>query len=192
MTHRRLWAFPPPVAKIAVASALHDGLRARELYVGAKTLGEREVRAADQQESKLRLNQFLGALCVPASSDIDFIGILRLRADTVFNGVTFGERGKRQRHGLSHVRGFFRPPPLFAEATIHIAQSLAHECARAFLAQFCLKGFDERNQDLSLYLGLFDDGDVHASSSLQLIQPGQRPSSPFLRNLSSDEVERAL
>ena len=29
-----------------------------------------------------------------------------------------------------------------------------------------LKGFDERNQDLSLYLGLFYDGDAHASLSL--------------------------
>jgi hypothetical protein len=34
---------------------LHDGLSARELYVGAKSFGEREVRAADQQESQLRL-----------------------------------------------------------------------------------------------------------------------------------------
>src|ERR1700730_8613720 len=107
MTHRRLWAFPPPVAKIAVASALHDGLRARELYVGAKTLGEREVRAADQQESKLGLTQLLVELCVPASSDIDLVGILRLRANAIVDGVTFSERGKRQRHVLSHVLGFF-------------------------------------------------------------------------------------
>ena len=117
----RLSVFLSPVAKIAVARALHDGLCERELYVGAKTLGEREVRAADQQESKLRLTQLPVELCVPASSDIDLIGILRLRADTVFNGVTFGERGKRQRHVLPHVRGFFRLPPLFAEATINIA-----------------------------------------------------------------------
>jgi hypothetical protein len=98
-----------------VARALHDGLCARELYVGAKTLGEGEVRAADQQESKLGLTQLLVELCVPASSDIDLIGILRLSADTVCNGITFGELGKRQRHVLSHVGGFIRPPPLFAE-----------------------------------------------------------------------------
>jgi hypothetical protein len=30
----------------------------------------------------------------------------------------------------------------------------------------CLKGFDERNQDPSLHLGLFYDGDAHASLSL--------------------------
>src|ERR1700694_2321822 len=101
-----------------MAGALHDGLRAREPYVGAKPLGEREVQAADQQESKLRLTQLLVELCVPASSDIDLVGILRLRADPVVDGVTFGERGKRQRHVLSHVPGFFRPPPLLAEATI--------------------------------------------------------------------------
>jgi len=44
-----------PVAKVAVAGALHDGLRARELYVGTKSLGRSEVRTADQQESELRL-----------------------------------------------------------------------------------------------------------------------------------------
>src|ERR1700676_1812070 len=117
MTRMRLSVFLPPVAKIAVARALHDGLCERELYVGAKTLSEREVRAADQQESKLRLTQLLVELCVRASSAIDLIGILTLRADTVFNGVTFGERGKRQRHVPSQVGGFFRPPPLFAKAT---------------------------------------------------------------------------
>ena len=31
---------PPLIAKIAVAGALHDGLRARELYVGTTSLGE--------------------------------------------------------------------------------------------------------------------------------------------------------
>jgi hypothetical protein len=121
LTRMRLSVFLPLVAKIAMAGALHDGLRARELYVRAKTLGEREVRAADQQESKLRFTQLLVELCVPASSDIDLIGILRLGADTVVEGATFGERGKRQRHALSHVLGFFRPPPLLAEATINIA-----------------------------------------------------------------------
>src|SRR5436190_10145445 len=96
-TRERLSFFLPPVAKIAVTGALHDGLSARELYVGAKTLGEREVRAADQQESKLGLTQLLVELCVPASRDIDLVGISRLRADTVVDGVTFGERGKRPR-----------------------------------------------------------------------------------------------
>jgi len=147
---------------------LHDGLCACELYVRAKPLGEREVQAADKQESKLRLTQLLKELCVQASGDIDLIGILRLRANTVVDGFTFGERGKRQRHILAHVPGFSRPPPLFAEATINIAESLEDKCVRAFLAQFRLKGLDERNQDLSLYLGLFDDGYAHASSSLQL------------------------
>ena len=39
----------------------------------------------------------------------------------LFDGVTFGERGKRRAHVLSHVLGFLRLPPLFAEATIDIA-----------------------------------------------------------------------
>ena len=73
---RRLSIFLPPVAKIAVAGALHDGLCAREPHAGAKSLGKREVRAADKQESKLRLVQLLVELCVLASGDIDLVGIL--------------------------------------------------------------------------------------------------------------------
>ena len=41
-----------------MASALHDSLRARELYVGAESLGHGEVRAADQQETEFRLISF--------------------------------------------------------------------------------------------------------------------------------------
>ena len=56
-----------------------------------------------------------------------------------------------------------RPPPLLAEAAIDIAERLADKRVRALLAQFRLQGLDERNQHLSLYLGLLYDGDVHAS-----------------------------
>ena len=80
--------FLPPVAKIVVAGALHDGLSPCELDVGAETLGEREVQAADQQESKLGPTQLLAELSVPASGDIDVIGILRLCADGVVDSVT--------------------------------------------------------------------------------------------------------
>jgi hypothetical protein len=59
MTQRRLSVLLPPVAKIAVGGALHDCLCAREPHVGAKPLDKREVRAADKQESKLRLAQLL-------------------------------------------------------------------------------------------------------------------------------------
>jgi hypothetical protein len=69
-----------------VAGALLDGLSAREFCV-AKSIGEREVQAADQQESKLGLTQLLKELCVPAFGDIDLIGILRLCADTVSSTV---------------------------------------------------------------------------------------------------------
>src|SRR5262245_54826310 len=117
----RLSVLLPPVAKIAVARTLHDGLCARELYVWVKALGEREIQAADQQESKLRLTQLLVELCVPASRDFDVIGILRLRADARVDGVTFGERGERRRHVISHMLGLFRPPPLSAEVAINFA-----------------------------------------------------------------------
>jgi hypothetical protein len=59
-----------------VAGTLHDGLRARELYVGTKSLCRSEIRTADQQESELRLAQFLVELSVPASRNIDLKGIL--------------------------------------------------------------------------------------------------------------------
>lgn len=59
-----------------MAGALHDGLRARELYVGTESLGCGEVRIADQQESKLRLTEFLLELGIPASGNFDFEGIL--------------------------------------------------------------------------------------------------------------------
>src|SRR5262245_7911411 len=152
----------PPVAKITVACALHNGLSARELDVRAKTLGKREVGAADQQESKLWLTQLLVELCVAASRDIDLIGILRLRADSVVDGVSLGEGGKRQRHVLPDMLGCFRTPPLFAEATINVAESLTDKGVRAFLTQFRLQRFDEGNQDLCLYLGLLYDRDIHA------------------------------
>jgi hypothetical protein len=48
----------PPVSEIAMGRALHDGLRARELDLAAKSSGRIEVRAADQQEAELRLTQF--------------------------------------------------------------------------------------------------------------------------------------
>ena len=60
---------------------LEPGLRIR-----AKTLGERKVQATDQQESKVRLTQFLVELRVAAPSDIDLIGVLRLRATPLLFG----------------------------------------------------------------------------------------------------------
>ena len=90
-TDLKLSVFLTLVAKIAMARTLHNGLCARELYLGAKTLGERGVRAADQQESELARPAPCRTL---RTSDC---------ADTVVDGVTFGERGKRQRQILPHV-----------------------------------------------------------------------------------------
>jgi hypothetical protein len=61
------------------AGALHDGLRARELYVGTKSLGRSEVRTADQQESELRLTQLLVELSVPTSRKMPVIWRLARR-----------------------------------------------------------------------------------------------------------------
>src|SRR5262249_39232055 len=60
-----------PVAKIAVGGALHDGLRARELYVWAKALGEREIHAADEQKPQLGIAHLLVELSVAASRNIN-------------------------------------------------------------------------------------------------------------------------
>jgi hypothetical protein len=66
----------PLVPKVAVAGTLHDGLRARELYVGSKSLSRSEVRTADQQESELQLTQLLVELSVPTSRNVDLESIL--------------------------------------------------------------------------------------------------------------------
>lgn len=65
-----------PVPEVAVAGALHDGLRARELDVGIKSLGRREVGTADQQEAKLRFTQFLVELSVATPRNVDREGVL--------------------------------------------------------------------------------------------------------------------
>src|SRR5262249_10409849 len=150
------------VPKVTVASALHDGLRARELYVGIKPIGHGEVRAADQQESELRLAQLLVELSVPASRNIDLEGILRLLAHSIIERVLAGECCERRRHDLPEVLLILRPPELFAVATIDVAQGPSNEGVRSLLAQFCLQGLHERNQDLSLAFGLLNDGNVHA------------------------------
>jgi hypothetical protein len=59
-----------------VARTLHDGLRAREFYVGTKPLRHVEVRAADQQEAKVWLTQLLVELRVSASGNVDVKDIM--------------------------------------------------------------------------------------------------------------------
>ena len=47
--------FRPPEAKVAMGSALHDRLRARELDIRIKSVGDSEVGGADQEEAEFRL-----------------------------------------------------------------------------------------------------------------------------------------
>src|SRR5579864_7332479 len=82
------------IAKIAMAGALHDGLCARELDVGIKSLGRVEVRAADQQEAKLGLTEFLVEFGKFASRNIDLERILRLLDHTVIESVIAGIGGE--------------------------------------------------------------------------------------------------
>src|SRR5579864_9304418 len=100
-----------------MARALHDGLSAREFYVGIEALREREVQAADQQESKLRFTQLLVELRVAAPGDIDLITVLRLRPDVVVDGFASGEGGERRSQVFADVPGSFCSPPPLAKAT---------------------------------------------------------------------------
>jgi hypothetical protein len=54
-----------------MVGTLHDGLCARELYVGLKALSHVEVQTANKQEPKLRLTQLLVEVRIPASRNID-------------------------------------------------------------------------------------------------------------------------
>src|SRR5258708_22669225 len=97
-----------------MAGALHDGLRARQLYVRTKSLGHREVRTADQQESELRLTQLLVELGVPASRNIELEGVLRLLDHSVIKRVFVGVGCERRRHGVAEVVLILGLPEFFA------------------------------------------------------------------------------
>src|SRR4051812_21367042 len=91
------------VPKVAVAGTLHDGLRTPQFYVGTKSLGRREVRAADQQEAELRLTKVLVEVGVAASRDVDLEGILRLLVHFIVERVLTGIGCERGRHDVSEV-----------------------------------------------------------------------------------------
>jgi hypothetical protein len=80
-----------PVSKIAVATALHDGLRARQFYVGTKTLRHPKIRAADQEEAEIWLAQLLIKLRVAAAGNIDIVSVMRLLAYAIVDGIATGE-----------------------------------------------------------------------------------------------------
>ena len=58
--------------------ALHDGLRTRELDVGAEPVGGREVGGADQEKAELRLVQRLIEFGVGASRHVERETVCRL------------------------------------------------------------------------------------------------------------------
>src|SRR5262249_22037458 len=143
-----------PITKVAMAGALHDGLRARERDGVAESLGERKIRAAYEEKTELRLAQRLVELRIAAARDIDREGILGLLADVVSERIAGGIGSERRRHRLSQV--LVRPalPKCFAEAAIGIAERLSHQRIGARLAQFGLQCLHKRDQDLCLDLRL--------------------------------------
>ena len=54
-----------------MARTLHDRLRAREFDVGAKAFSRWKIRAADQEETELRLAQLFVEFRVAATCYID-------------------------------------------------------------------------------------------------------------------------
>ena len=79
-----------------MATALHDGLRARQFYVGTKTLRHPKIRAADQEKAELRLAQLLIELRVAAGGNVDVEGVMRLLAHTVVDGARPARTGRKQ------------------------------------------------------------------------------------------------
>src|SRR5437773_4159803 len=92
------FCFHPPVTEIAMVGALHDGLRARELHIGAKSVGDSEVGGADQQESEFGLAERLVKLGVAASRHIERESIVRLLADAVVERLALRVGLERRRH----------------------------------------------------------------------------------------------
>src|SRR5271169_4390165 len=104
-----------------MAGTLHDGLRARELDVGTKSLGHGVVRMADQQETKLGLTELPEELGVAASCHVDRKGILRLLDHAIIKRIVTGVGFERGRHDRPEVVLTLRPPELFAKAAIGVA-----------------------------------------------------------------------
>jgi hypothetical protein len=70
-----------------VTCALHDRLRARELYVATEAFRHRKVRTADQEKPKLGCAQLLLELRVAASRDVHLKGVRRLLEHLVIESV---------------------------------------------------------------------------------------------------------
>src|SRR5690349_18179901 len=119
--------FHPPVTEIAVAGALHDGLRAGELDAAAKAIGDGEVGRAHQQEAQLGLAERLVELGVAAARDIQGEGVVRLLVDAIIERLVLRVGPERRRHRLPEVRLVLVFPERLAETAVEIAERLADE-----------------------------------------------------------------
>src|SRR6266567_7883741 len=154
-----------PVAEVAMIGALHDGLRARELDVGAEPFRGRKIGGADQEKAELRLAQRLVELGVGASLHVEREGVLSLLDHVVGQRVVAGVGPEGGGDSLVEIGLVLRSPELLAEAAIEIAERLAHQRVRAGLAELGLERLDQGHQDLRLDPGLFDDGYAHGRPS---------------------------
>jgi len=95
------------VVKVAVLGTLHDGLGARELYLGIEARRHVEIRAAHEQKSKLRLTKLPVEFGVTASRNIDLKHIFRLFDHMIVEGFFSSERCERGCHGASAFLSVF-------------------------------------------------------------------------------------
>ena len=90
-----------------MARALHDRLRTGELDLRAKSLGHQIIRAADEQESELRLAERVVELGVAASPDIDVEGVLRLLVPLEVEGVVASKVANADVIAFPRLSSFF-------------------------------------------------------------------------------------
>ena len=113
-----------------------------------------EKSALQTNESELGRAQFLVELRVAAPGDVQLEGVRRLLDDFVVECASGRERIERRSHAVAQVARVARPRPLLAQLSIRVTKRLPNDGVGSLLAQFCLHGLYERNQDLGLNLCL--------------------------------------
>ena len=146
-----------------MAGTLHDRLCARELHVCAKAFCHVKVGAANEQEAQFGRTDLLEELCVATPFDVD-VEVLRCSSEYFAIQCVCGcESVERRRHGCADIGSAVLPPPLLAKLPIQIRERLAQDRIRSLLTQLGSQSLDERNQNPSLDLDLFDQRNVRTS-----------------------------
>src|ERR1700675_728186 len=159
------------ISKITVTRTLHDGLGAGEPYIRTISFCHPKVRAACQQEPKLRCANCFVKLSVATASNIYLERLRSLFDYLVIQCICSRKHIEGCSHLLPKIPCSLRSPPLLAILAIQLAERFSDDCIGSLLAQFCLQGFDQRNQNLSLNLRLLNDWDLHRSTPVDVLSP---------------------